>query len=1091
MEKTTKRIVPLLIVLMVFVAFFGAMNLGAVTFAADDVIRITEEDTAITGTVVEDFKPVGENIPTDGDTFYFPSGTDVILEFGNRAGIDLKTITGGTYDQAISQQLIFEFWFYADAYPTFGYNFEMGGNQSRHIIDPNNPGDQTAVHANYVPYTWQKFSVAMRGYGGAFGEASTYDGIFTRMYFNAGNSKGSEIYIYDPIFRMAEDGEKSGETFTANGQFVLLGETVMQPATSIVITGKGIESGDNGYTMSKYYTAAPFQIEASTDSLASNKAVTWESGDPSIAEVTPEGAVTMQGKAGTVTLTATSVSTPSVKTTLTLTAYDQIKVDVESVTIGKTDVAAEKGGNIQLSATVSPTDADDDSITWSITEGSNIANITNDGYVTFTGTGTVVVRATSYNGKYDEITFEVTEPAPKYLNLEAKNAKGGWASGTNSTIIPNLEQEDAPEYSFQVSEGFLNGGSWNWFAKGVDSAAFINSGSGVVEFYVYFGGAKNGSNIQFALFCGSDATLAANENDAAKFFNGPDMNWEQGWYKVQIPLSGSVIANNNIALGAVFHASQAANYDILIYGARVLNDDSVTEFTMTKTELVSVETDLRTVEIDGDGEFTVMEGSVTVEEITSKAAASDLTGGGVKFVYEAGTGTARVSYLFNEPIDLTNYKDNAIYVEFWMYKYKAFTKQQGSNPETDPIAVNNIGIYFTKGNGAYYAHELSHKYEAPTEVTEFEKIEPGEWAHMIMTINRGPYGGGEGDANILTGIDFRFDAVDESDVFAIQGMRLFIKPYKVTYEHVGTLNYKLVETEDVVTTVAISDDIPSESKVNDEVVLKADLSNDLLTVNNVDWSVDKEELARIRSGKITYLAAGTVTLTAKIGDSIATKQITITTVPATSISVTAPEDHTTAVGKSFTLTATVLPDNTTDKTVTWSSSDTSKATIDEEGLVSLLAAGEVTFTATANDGSGVTGSYTMTVTEYKAATAITLDKTTASGNVGDTLTLVATVTPADSDDTVVWSSSDESIASVNENGMVTYKKAGTVTITAQAGDKTATCKITIVIEGETPPTDNNEEGGLSTGAIIGIVVAAVVVVGGGLAAFFLTRKKKA
>ena len=615
-----------------------------------------------------------------------------------------------------------------------------------------------------------------------------------------------------------------------------------------------------------------------------------------------------------------------------------------------------------------------------------------------------------------------------------------------------------------------------------------------MEFYVYFGGPKGSSNIQFALFCGSDSTLQTNSNDGAKFWGASEtqMVWnEAGWYKVQIPLAGTTIAHNNIALGGVFHASAAFNYDILIYGARVLTDDTVTEFTMTKTALTSVANDLRSIEADG---LTVTEGMVTVEKINSKPAASTLTGDSFKMVYEGGTGSSKVVYTFDNPIDLTNYKDGDIYVEFWIYKQSAFKKQQAPNPETEEIAINNLGIYFNRGNGSFYAHELSHKYEAPDgPQTEFDLIETGEWTHMIMEIKRGPFGGAGTDGeNELTSMEFRFDAVDDNDIVAIQGMRFYIKPATTTFEHVGTLNYKKLETEAVNTTVAISDEVAAEAKVNDKVTLKADLSNDILGQANVEWSVNDTELAQIRSGKITYLKAGTVEITAKIGDSTDTKSVTVTTVPVTQITVTAPSGHSTAVGTTFKLTASVAPENATDASVTWSSSDAAKATIDAAtGEVTLVAAGEVTFTATAKDGSGVTGTYKVTVTEYISATGITLDKTTASGKVGDTVTLTATVTPSNSDDVVEWSTSDASVATV-ENGVVTFHKAGTVTITAKAGDKTATCAVTVNAEEDNGGNGGDtEKGGLSTGAIIGIVAACVVVVGGGLAAFFLTRKKNA
>ena len=79
-----------------------------------------------------------------------------------------------------------------------------------------------------------------------------------------------------------------------------------------------------------------------------------------------------------------------------------------------------------------------------------------------------------------------------------------------------------------------------------------------------------------------------------------------------------------------------------------------------------------------------------------------------------------------------------------------------------------------------------------------------------------------------------------------------------------------------------------------------------------------------------------------------------------------------------------------------------------------------------------------------AVTGITLSQTAATLTEGESLTLTATVAPEDATDkTVTWSSSDKSVATVDNNGKVTAVAAGTATITAKAGDKSATCVVTV------------------------------------------------
>ena len=147
-------------------------------------------------------------------------------------------------------------------------------------------------------------------------------------------------------------------------------------------------------------------------------------------------------------------------------------------------------------------------------------------------------------------------------------------------------------------------------------------------------------------------------------------------------------------------------------------------------------------------------------------------------------------------------------------------------------------------------------------------------------------------------------------------------------------------------------------------------------------------------------------------------------------------------GESLTLSATVTPADATDKTVTWSSSDETVATVDANGLVKAIAPGTAVITSKAGDKSA-----TCTLTVEKKVipvSGISLNHTSATLVEGDSITLTATVTPADATDkTVTWSSSDETVATVDANGKVVAIAPGTAVITALAGDFTATCEIVV------------------------------------------------
>ena len=244
--------------------------------------------------------------------------------------------------------------------------------------------------------------------------------------------------------------------------------------------------------------------------------------------------------------------------------------------------------------------------------------------------------------------------------------------------------------------------------------------------------------------------------------------------------------------------------------------------------------------------------------------------------------------------------------------------------------------------------------------------------------------------------------------------------------------------------------------VGGEGQLQATVAPEDATDKTVTWSSDKTSVATVdATGKVTAVAAGEATITAKAGDKTATCKVTVTAaaVAVTSVALDKTELALT-VGGEGQLQATVAPDNATDKTVTWSSDKTSVATVDATGKVTAVAAGEATITAKAGD---KTATCKVTVTAATVAvTSVALDKTTLALTVGDAaVQLTATVAPEDATDkTVTWSSDKTSVATVDATGKVTAVAAGEATITAKAGDKTATCKVTVTAAAVSTPGMN-------------------------------------
>jgi len=140
-----------------------------------------------------------------------------------------------------------------------------------------------------------------------------------------------------------------------------------------------------------------------------------------------------------------------------------------------------------------------------------------------------------------------------------------------------------------------------------------------------------------------------------------------------------------------------------------------------------------------------------------------------------------------------------------------------------------------------------------------------------------------------------------------------------------------------------------------------------------------------------------------------------------------------------------------DKTVTWSSSNPSVATVSESGLVTAVAQGTATITATSNLDNTKSGTCSVTVNAPAApipVTAIALNKSTATIAIGDSETLTVIYTPADANTgkAVTWTSSNTSIATVDNSGKVTGIAAGSATITATSttdASITASCAVSV------------------------------------------------
>ena len=186
-------------------------------------------------------------------------------------------------------------------------------------------------------------------------------------------------------------------------------------------------------------------------------------------------------------------------------------------------------------------------------------------------------------------------------------------------------------------------------------------------------------------------------------------------------------------------------------------------------------------------------------------------------------------------------------------------------------------------------------------------------------------------------------------------------------------------------------------------------------------------------------SVGTITIGGTVySDGITESPYTFAPVKGISLNKTST---TLTVGSSETLTATVIPDNANDKSVTWATSNASVATV-ADGMVTAVAPGTATITVTTTDGAKTA---TCEVTVIQLTSGVSLNKVNTTLAVGSTETLTATVYPPDATDkSVTWTTSNADVATV-ANGTVTGVAPGTATITVTSSNgSTATCEVTVI-----------------------------------------------
>lgn len=231
------------------------------------------------------------------------------------------------------------------------------------------------------------------------------------------------------------------------------------------------------------------------------------------------------------------------------------------------------------------------------------------------------------------------------------------------------------------------------------------------------------------------------------------------------------------------------------------------------------------------------------------------------------------------------------------------------------------------------------------------------------------------------------------------------------------------------------------------------------TNKNVTWSSSNTSVASVSSyGQVSAKSAGTATITCRAADGsgkYATCRVSVESATVYVSSITLNKTSVSLnVGGTSQLSASVYPTTATNRSVSWTSDDTSVATVSSNGLVTAKSAGTAVITCKAKDGSGKKTTCTIIVKEPVKPASITLSKTKATLAEGESLQLTATVTPSDANNkTVTWMSDNTDVATVTANGLVTAKCVGIANvIVTTSNNLAAVCTITVENKNVGEPT---------------------------------------
>ncbi|MGN1444387.1 MAG: Ig domain-containing protein, partial [Acutalibacteraceae bacterium] len=723
-----------------------------------------------------------------------------------------------------------------------------------------------------------------------------------------------------------------------------------------------------------------------------DKSMIWESEDPTVASV-ENGMVTAVGRGETV------ITVESVDGGFTASCKVVVTQPVTGISLSSTELSVYTGQSVSLEAVVSPENASDKRVTFQSSDES-VAQVDEKGSIKGISGGTALISAETADGHYLAVCHVTVNVTAEKIELNASELS--LARGEKATVIPTVLPADT--FNKNVTWTSENEDIAEVDENGVITA--VKAGKTTIVCKAVIGDAE--SEVEVEVY--EPVSAIEVRGDSTQLWVGQTMTL-QAQVSPEDATNKTVIwesEDEQIATveNGVVTAGKAGTVNIIAYSF----DKKVSgRFTLTVNQQVTeILLDTESVTLNENGEITLT-ASVLPDNALNKAIVWSSTDDKVATVDETG----KVTAVAKGECQIT------------VSSADGFTVAQCAVQVIRPVTSVNISnkqLSLEKGD----TFELTASaYPADASDTSITWISSAP--EICQVSDNGTITAKKGGQAVITAQSSNRDVCAQCAV-----------------------------TVEVTSTDIQLDIAQIELWENESVTVSCLFTPQDVTDTSVKWTSSNSDIATVENGRITAKSVGTAVITATANDSGKSTSCTVKVSRKTQSVVIEQTEITLENGESFTLSAKVLPEDATYKTLSWTTSDKDVAVVDESGTVTAKGAGTAAIVATTDEG-GNKAVCNVTVTQKPKS--ITLSEQNVTLTEGGTATLTASFLPlSTTEKELIWETSDERIACVKD-GVITAVSLGKATITARsAKDESvfARCEINVLRAAGSVALNKNE-----------------------------------